>query len=352
MKKFLAFVLALVMVLSLVACGEKAPAADGSADDGAAAADPIKIVFASVMSGDCLSNQAAEKFVELVAERSAGRIEVEFYPDAVLGNEGECVQMIKTGEIQMCYFGSNFGAIMCPGYDVTLVPYLMQSVEDARAFYLEDETMAPLIAAEIKEVANCYLIGLNNRPVHVLSSNRPVNTPEDLKGLQIRIPEVAAWSTVWGGMGALPTVVAWSECYSALQTGVVDGEENPIDTKYGNKIQEVVDYVIETNHVYDTWHWCINADFLDGLSAEDQELIKTAAKDACDWGDAQVETVVAGQIEEFKNDYGVEFISVDAKAFAAAATPYIKEYAEATWEDVTIEWANKYLESYGLDPLT
>lgn len=350
MKKVLAFVLALVMVLSLVACGKQDPAGDSNNEG--TATDPITIVFASIMSGDCLSNQTAKKFCELVKERSGGRIEVEFYPDCVLGNENECVQMMKTNEIQMCYFGSNFGAIMCPAYDVTLVPYLMQNVEDVRNFYLNDEVMSPLIASEIKEVANCYLIGLNNRPAHQLSSNKEIRTPADLKGFQLRIPEVTAWSTVWGGMGALPTVVAWSECYSALQTGVVDGEENPIDTKYGNKIQEVVDYIIETNHVYDTWHWCINADFLDGLSAEDQELIKTAAKDACDWGDAQVEATVAAQTKEFKDDYGIEFIPIDAKEFAAAATPYIKQYAEATWAPETIEWANEYLESYGLAPLS
>lgn len=350
MKKFLALLLAMIMVLSLVACGQTTAPADEGGED-AASAEPIEITFASIMSGNCLSNQTAEKFCEMVAERSEGRITVNFFPDCQLGSENECVQMLKTNEIQMCYFGCNFGAVMCPEYDATIVPYLFQSVDDARNFYLNDETMTPLIAAKIKEVANCSLIALNNRPVHMLSSVKKIETVDDLKGFKLRIPEISAWNIVWGGMGALPTVLSWSECYAGLQTGVIEGEENPLDTKYGNKIYEVADYMINTNHIYDTWHWCISNEFLDSLSAEDKDLILTCATEACEWGDAALEEEVAKEVAEVEAT-GVEFIDVDTKAFAEAALPYIKEYAQSTWAPETIEWVNAYLQSYGMDPLT
>lgn len=351
MKKAISLVLILVLALSVLGgCAKKESAAVTEAPTTSTEAPQksIEITFASIMAGDCFSNQSVRKFVELVDERSKGRIKVNFFSDGSLGSEVEQVQMIKTGEIEMAYFGSNFGALMCPKYDLTILPYLFQTVEDARDFYMKDPVMKPLIDKAIKDSANCYLISINNRPPHVLGSKKKLTTVDTLKGFKLRIPEIAAWSTVWGGMGAMPTVVAWAEVYTALQTGVIDGDENPVDTKYSGKTHEVVDYIVNTNHIYDVWHWTVNADFWDNLDNADRELIQKAATDACLWGDEALNKGVDKQIEEIKGT-GVEFIDpVNPKDWVKAALPYVNKYIKENMAQEAYDWTVDYLNGYGL----
>lgn len=330
MKRFLGLVLGLLFVLS--------------AFTGFAQTAPIEITFASFNSGNAVGNQAVIKFAEIVEDRSGGRLVVNFFPDSVLGNEIENLQQIKTNEIQMCYFGDNFGNQLAAEYDPTVVPFIFQSVDDVRKVYESDE-LGKLIDETAKQRGNVYLIALNNRAPRNLTAKRAINTPSDLKGLKIRVPEIPSWVTVWNSIGAMSTVVSWAETYSALQTGVVDGQENPIDNIFVNKIYEVNDHIMLTEHLQAVWHWCVNVDFFDKLDTELQEILVDSAKEACLYGDE----VLQKNIDEMLNEMiklGIKVVEVDKGLFSNAATKGIEDVS-IQWAPETVAYVEKYLSGIG-----
>lgn len=330
MKKIVGTVLILLLVLSLF--------------PGFAQSPPIEITFASFNSGNAVGNQAVVKFAEILEERSNGRLIVNFFPDSVLGNEVENLQQIKTNEIQMCYFGDNFGNQLAAEYDPTVVPFIFQSVEDVREVY-ESEDLGKLIDEAAKQRGNVYLIALNNRAPRNLTAKRAVNTPSDLKGLKIRVPEIPSWVTVWNSIGAMSTVVAWAETYSALQTGVVDGQENPIDNIFVNKIYEVNDHIMLTEHLQAVWHWCINADFFDELDSELQDVLLESAKEACLYGDEVLQKNIDDMLSEMVG-LGTKVVEVDKGLFSEAAAAGIEEVSKL-WAPETAKYVDNYLANVG-----
>lgn len=340
MKKFYALMLAAIMTLSLVACGGKTETAssDNSNDANASSAEKIEILMTSFDNSATQACQLGYRFADNVARASEGRITINFQPDGTLANETEQYDLIRNNEVQICYFADSFNSQIAAGYSPCIIPFLFKSVEDVEAL-LESE-LGDKIDEVIKETGNVYLLGYSRRTPRLLTASKPINTPEDLKGLKVRVPEIKEWVTVWNAMGASCTVVAWTETYSALQTGVVDAQENPIDNIYANKIYEVNKYIMNTEHLNSLNHWCVNVDFWDSLSADDQSLITDAFNEARDWANQELVKNAEKCKEEILADGTVTFIDVDKDAFRAAAAdginkvlatlqPEAREYAEA-----------------------
>ena len=329
MKKVLALILALVMVLSLVACGQTAPAADDAADDAAAPAEgkTYELTMASSDPTGCVIGLVGEKFVELVDKYSEGRIKINYYQDATLGTEVENIQQIKTGEVDIAHFGDNFASQIATNIDPTLLPFIFKSSDDFKAVYA-DPVLGAEIDAAAKENANCYLIGLQNRSPRLLTASKAIEEPSGLKGLKVRVPEIESWVTIWNSMGAMCTVVAWSETYSALQTGVVDAQENPIDNICTSSIYDVNKYIMNTEHLTALHHWCINCDTFDAMDKADQDILLKALDEADAWGDSEL----AGMVETNKQlalDNGATFVDVDKSVWAAAAQAGIDKALES-----------------------
>lgn len=326
MKKVLALLLALVMALSLVACGDNKQSDNNTTpNDGDTAAEgkTYELTMASSDATGCVIGLVGEKFVELVDEYSNGRIKINYHQDGTLGNEMENIQQIKTGEIDIAHFGDNFGSQITTGVDPTVLPFVFRSIDDVKAVY-EDEVLGAAIDAAAKENGNVYLIGLQNRSPRLLTASKEINSPDDLKGLKVRVPEIESWVTIWNSMGAMCTVVSWSETYSALQTGVVDAQENPIDNICTNKIYEVNKYIMETEHLQGVHHWCINCDTFDAMDPADQEILVKALAEADAWGDQELANLVE-TYHQTAIDAGATFVTVDKAAFAAAAQDGINQ---------------------------
>lgn len=339
MKKIMALILALTMVMALAACGKtEAPAADAGEDEGGRT---YELTMASSDATGCVIGLVGEKFVELADQYSEGRIKINYHQDATLGTELENIQQIKTGEIDIAHFGDNFGSQICTGIDPTVIPFVFQSIDDVKAVY-DDPVLGKAIADAAKENANCYLFGLQNRTPRLLTASKAINTPADLAGLKVRVPEIESWVTVWNSMGALCTVVAWSETYSALQTGVVDAQENPIDNIFSNNIYEVNKFIMNTEHLYGCHHWCINVDTFDGMDAADQEILQKAMDDANAWGDEQLAELEAGYWDKVLADGTVTAVDVDKAVWSAAAAEGIKT-AMASYSTEAQDYVNNYM---------
>ncbi len=346
MKKAMSFLFALLMVSSLTACGQK-PAPNASisgsvtgASGSSGAADSYDITMASASATGCVGNLCGEKFVQLVEDATDGRIKISFYQDATLGTEIDNIQQIKTGEIQIGVFGDNFGSQMATGIDPTLIPFIFGSVDDVKAVY-SDATLGKAIADTVKKNANAYLIGVSNRSPRLLTASKEIKTPGELKGVKLRLPEIKAHVTVWNSMGAISTVVALPETYSALQTGVVDAQENPIDNIFTNKFYEVNKYIMKTEHLQSLYHWCINADFFDSMSEDDQKILTDCLSEAAEWSNAELEKQDKEYWEKVTADGTVTVVDVDKNVWRDAAADGINQ-ALADMD----ETARKYVSDY------
>ena len=122
------------------------------------------------------------------------------------------------------------------------------SSEEARKIYEGD--LGAAVQDLIVKNGNMRLLGLSLRTPRNLTSNKPIKTPEDIKGARLRVPEIPAWVEIWSAVGALPSPVAWPEVYTSLQTGVIQMQENPFSPIHSGKLFEVQDYVNLTEHVY------------------------------------------------------------------------------------------------------
>lgn len=344
MKKGLSIILALTLILSLAACGGSGgqgtstpttPDTSAGTDSGsdASAQAPAEgrtyeLTMASSDATGCVIGLVGEKIVELADQYSDGRIKINYHQDATLGTELENMQQIKTGEIDISHFGDNFGSQIATGIDPTVIPFIFKNIDDVKAVY-DDPVLGAAIKEAARQNANCYLVGLQERTPRLLTASKEIKTPADLGGVKVRVPEITDWVTVWNSLGALCTVVAWAETYSALQTGVVDAQENPIDNIFANKIFEVNKYIMNTEHLYGLHHWCVNIDTFDGMDPADQEILQRAIDEANEWGDAELENLASEYWDSVLSDGSVTVVDVDKDAWSAAAQEGINTAMES-----------------------
>lgn len=191
--------------------------------------------------------------------------------------------------------------------------------------------------------SNIRMIALLTRGSRCLSADYEIKDPSQLKGFKLRLPETTSWLTVWKSLGATCTAVNWNETYTALQNGVVDGQENPIATAYSANIQEVNSYMMETNHVYQYFYWCFNEEFWQSLPQNYRDLIQTIADECSDYCAQIAEEKTASYKEELEQE-GMTFVEVDFDTWQQAAIPGIEEAAESL-NDVSKEYVYSLLES-------
>lgn len=267
---------------------------------------------------------ALERFKSLLEERSEGRIVVKLFPNAALGSELENIEQVKTGEIQMAIFGDNLTGQLAAKYDPTIIPFLYESLEDT--YKVLDSDIGALINKEVEARGNQKIVAYQSRGARNLTTSRNVTIPKDVAGLKLRIPEITSWVTVWKSLGANPTPIALAEVYSALQTGIVDGQENPFDLINTNKFYEVNNNIVLTQHIWGVFKWTINLDFFNKLPADLQTMLLDTAKECAAWGDERInqhEKDIQSNLESL----GVKFVTVDKNEFLKAAVPGIRTVA-------------------------
>ncbi len=307
---------------------------------GPAAAQTIELGFALHTSPPGPEFAAVDRFAELVKQRSGGKIQVKTFPAAVLGGERDNIEQLTVNQVAMTLNGDLLPNLAAPQYAATVVPFVFPSAE---AVY---EYWASPIGEKAKEAirgkVGVEVVAFMRRGDRHLSAKKAVNTPDDIKGLKLRVPEIPSWVRAWTAVGARPTPVAWPEVFSALQMGVVDAQENPCFNINQAKLYEVQQYLVYTAHVPAVWHWSVSKRFLDGLTPELRKAVVDSAVEAAKFGDDLTKGEIDKTCQELVTKHKMREVKPDRAAFVKAARPAIDELAKA-WAPGVLDAVSKHL---------
>ncbi|MBQ8506568.1 MAG: sialic acid TRAP transporter substrate-binding protein SiaP [Clostridia bacterium] len=315
MKRILALVLALMPSLSVV---------------GAVAEKTITVTLTAVSTDT--HAKAMMEFEKYVEEASKGELQVEVYTDAVLFTQEEEVVAVAGGDAQMSLISASWLTAGSPWVGMFAAGYTFKSYDHMTAV-LNGEIGAEAFA-KIAEEQNVLPLGawyLGSRQIS-LSEDKAITTPADLNGINLRMPNSDAWLLLGKAIGANPTPISFSELYLALQTGVVDGQDNPLPTVESAKFYEVQKSITITNHLVDSVWPAINVDFWNGLTEAQQQIVLDgveAGRKFCD------ETNLGREAElvEFFKEKGVSVYEADLDAFAEHVQAYYLESpTSADWD--------------------
>jgi C4-dicarboxylate-binding protein DctP len=268
----------------------------------AAAQQPIVIKFSHVVAVDTPKGKGAERFKQLAEERTKGRVKVEVYPNSSLFKDGEEMEALQLGSVQMLAPSlAKFGPLGVRDFEVFDLPYMFDSYDE-----LHKITEGQVGKNLFKKLEGKGIIGLAywDNGFKDMSANKPLRAPADYKGIKMRIQSSKVLGDQMKALGAIPQVMAFSEVYQALQTGVVDGTENPPSNFYTQKMHEVQKYLSLTNHGYLGYAVIVNKKFWDGLPADIRAALDGALKDA---------TKYANDIAKKENDDAIEAVKKSGK---------------------------------------
>ena len=276
---------------------------------------PIVIKFSHVVATDTPKGQAAERFKQLAEKATNGRVKVEVYPNSQLYKDKEELEALQLGAVQMLAPSlAKFGPLGVKEFEAFDLPYIFPS---KTALY--NVTEGEIGKGLMKKLEPKGITGLAfwDNGFKVMSANKPLRAPADFKGLKMRIQSSKVLDAQMRALGANPQVLAFSEVYQALQTGVVDGTENPPSNMYTQKMHEVQKYVTVSNHGYLGYAVIVNKKFWDGLPADIRTALDKAMKDA---------TTFEKAIAQRDNDLALEAIKKTGKT--EIYTLSVKEQAE------------------------
>jgi len=274
-KKFYFLSMLILMLMITSACGKDADA------DTAKGEEKIEISLAHVFTEDVTQHQMFVKFKELMEADSNGKIKVEIYPNGELGGEREIIESVQSGTIKMTAPSVGVLSNFSPALGIFDFPFIFKDTENAYSV-LESDFGKELL----KDLEDSGFIGLgynDNGWRHLTNSKQEITTPDQVEGLNIRTMEVPMHMTFWESLGTNPTPMAFTEVFTALQQGVVDGQENPLQLIYSMKFHEPNKYITTTGHIFDPEPIIMNKEFFEGLSSENQELVRKNVKKAIEY---------------------------------------------------------------------
>ena len=244
-------------------------------------ADPIIIKFSHVVAPDTPKGRAAEKFKQLAEEMTKGRVKVEVYPNSQLYKDREELEALQLGSVQMLAPSmAKFGPMGVRQFELFDLPFMFP---DSTVLHrVMDGDVGRKLFAKLDEKGVTGLAFWDNG-FKQMSANRPLRTVEDFKGLKMRIQSSKVLEAQMKTLGAIPQVMAFSEVYSALQQGVVDGTENPVSNFYTQKMNEVQKNMTISNHGYLGYAVVTNKQFWDGLPADIRSELTEAMKQATEF---------------------------------------------------------------------
>ncbi len=263
---------------------------------------PIVIKFSHVVARDTPKGKAADKFRELAEAATKGRVKIEVYPNSTLYKDKEELEALQLGAVQMLAPSlAKFGPLGVKEFELFDLPFIFP---DKAA--LDRVTDGPIGRDLLKKLETKGILGLAywDNGFKVMSSNRPMRVPADMKGLKMRIQASKVLDEEMRTLGANPQVMAFSEVYQALQTGVVDGTENPPSNLYTQKMHEVQKHLTVTNHGYIGYAVIVNKKFWDKLPVDIRTQLEGAMKEA---------TVYADKIAQEENDKALEAVRKSGK---------------------------------------
>ena len=265
-----------------------------------------------------------ERLKKDLDKKSQGRIAVRLLGMEV-GGERDHLEGASRGEYHIALGGSVPLSVYAPKFGAPDLPFVFPDTASTKKLY--QGQLGQLMNESIIKSGNMRLIGLSPRNPRNLTANKAIKSPDDLKGVKIRVPEIMPWVKVWRELGGLASPVAWPEVYSALQTGVIEAQENPVENILAGRIYEVQKYVMLTKHVYSFFHWLMNEKFYQSLSGSDRKMILESVEAETKWGEDFVFSGEKEMLDKLQK-LGMQVVTPDVKAFRKKAVPALKELAK------------------------
>ncbi|MGY4364681.1 C4-dicarboxylate-binding protein DctP [Bradyrhizobium sp. LB1.3] len=292
----------------------------------ASAQSPIIIKFSHVVATDTPKGKASEKFKELAEKYTGGKVKVEIYPNSTLYKDKEELEALQLGSVQMLApSNSKFGPLGIREFEVFDLPYILPDLKTLRKV-----TEGPLGLRLLKLLDSKGITGLAywDNGFKQMSANKKLVTPADYQGVKFRIQSSRVLQAQFKSLGSLPQVMAFSEVYQALQTGVVDGQENTWSNIYTQKMHEVQKYITETNHGYIGYVVIVNKKFWDDLPADIRDQLSKAMKEATDFNNTQSQKENDAALAEIKKSGKSEIIKLTPEQDEA-----MRKAMEAVYKD-------------------
>jgi len=292
----------------------------------ALAQQPVIIKFSHVVSPDAPKGKAAVVFRDLVEKYTDGKVKVEIYPNSSLYKDKEELEALQLGSVQLLAPSiSKFGPLGIKEYDVFDLPFLMS--DDTRA----RQMMASPMMADLNkklEAKGISPLAYWDNGAHVYTANKPLIRPEDFKGMKMRIQGSKVLDAVARELGAIPQIMAFSELYQALQTGVVDGEDNVPSNILTQKFYEVQKHLTVSYHGRLTYALVTNKKFWEGLPADLKAPLARAVKESTEYFDETAAKDNVDALEKIKASGKIQFhvlTDEEKRAWVAKLMPVHKE---------------------------
>jgi len=273
---------------------------------------------------------AALKFADEVKAATNGALTINVFSNSQIGTERELIAQVAANEVEFSVTGILLVDMYCPEFGFMSAPFLYKNMDHMKAVFnspLGDKMKQKFLANNINLIAEVW------RGIRNTSSNRAIRTPDDVKGLKIRMTEMPSWIAVWrDGLGGTTIPIALGELYTALQTGVAEASEGPYEQLATFKFNEVQKYLVNTNHVME---WCmllVSQKFLDSLPADMRKIVNDKARSVMtEYGSKLCDE----KAEDFRQQLlkgGMEEINVNVPDFTNKLLPvYEKYFADGTW---------------------
>jgi len=290
---------------------------------GGAWADEIELKFGHVGAPGSLFEASANEFAKRANEKLAGKAKVVTYGSSQLGKDKELLQKLKLGTVDFA-LPSTVMSTVADEFGLFEMPYLVKDREHMGR--IEEEIFWEKIAPAAEDKGYKILAVWENGFRHITNNERPINVPGDLQGIKLRTPKGAWRVKMFKSYGANPTPMSFSEVFTALQTGVIDGQENPFAQIYSAKFQEVQKYLSLTGHVYTPAYITVGIEKWNSLPADVRQILEETAKETQAYvyeTAAAMETDLLGKLKAG----GMEVNEADKAAFIAASKDIYDEFA-------------------------
>jgi tripartite ATP-independent transporter DctP family solute receptor len=332
-KVWIFLLVSVIFSLLLTACGG---GGSSSSSSEAGQEKEMKLKMSVTVSDTSTMYKAAEQLANEVKEKTEGRITIDIFPNEQLsnGDSGKAVESLAKGTIDLTYNSVIIYSILNDKLGVLNAPFLFKDLEEV------DAKLAGEGGEMIKDILRDFGVEplgfAQNGFRQVTNSVKEIKTLEDIEGLKMRIPGITMYTDLWKTLGANPTTMSFSEVFTSLQQGTIDGQENAIDIISSAKLIEVQPYLTMWNYAYDPLVLGMNKKLFDSLSDTDREIIQTAADNANKFQITEARKIEEEQIKAL-DEAGMQiYYPTDAEmaAFKEAAQPIYDQYKEVWGEDL------------------
>ena len=289
----------------------------------AARAQPIELKLGHVGSPGSLFEVSSTEFARRVKEKTSGKVIVQLYGSSQLGDDTELMQKVKLGTLDFALPSTVMSSVV-PAFGLFEMPYLVKDREHMKR--IDQEIVGPILSPIAKKAGYQILATWENGFRQITNNRRPIKVPADLAGIKLRVPKGKWRVKMFQAYGASPSAMGLSEVFVALQTGVMDGEENPLTQIYTSKFQEVQKFLSMTDHVYTPAYLVTSTRKWQALPEALRKQIQEAAEETQPFvyqTGAKMDTQLLGMLKQA----GIKVNEADKQAFQKASKPVYDEFA-------------------------